>query len=47
MTWAVNPWNLHPLLIYVHTSVLHVFDVEEYEFLGCHRGHGMVRGCDY
>ena len=40
--WALNPWSLHPLLLYIHSSVLHVFDVESRVFLGCIRGHGGV-----
>jgi len=43
LTWAMDPWTLHPLLIYVHTSVLHIIDIEERRFLGCLRGHGAVR----
>ncbi|KAF8516386.1 hypothetical protein JB92DRAFT_3142584 [Gautieria morchelliformis] len=38
--WALNPWDLHPLLLYTHSSVLHIFDVEARRFLGCIRGHG-------
>jgi len=38
--WAIDPRTLHPLLLYVHSSVLHVFDAEAKVFLGCIRGHG-------
>ncbi|KAF8584996.1 hypothetical protein K439DRAFT_1616338 [Ramaria rubella] len=38
--WALNPWSLHPLLIYTHSSVLHIYDAESRTFLGCMRGHG-------